>query len=215
MPGHGAPLITQPGHNSNMAEYLSGIPDPAIRAFVSDLAKKKIAETHLYLDWVTKALHHLSNNCTNFLARLNQHLRSSNKFVETMQAQFCKSSQKEMEIFKQYVSQNGFTSGYKAKFEDEIKFEASFSRSKHLTQMLEEFRDLADYKHHIIMQKLVVKKFQPAPVIQEMNKVVQIMKFDKQHSDSVNCVDIDPIGKLLVSASSDGTIRFIDLETMR
>lgn len=80
--------------------------------------------------------------------------------------------------------------------------------------MLEELRDVADYKHHVIMQKLVVKKFQPAPVIQNMSKVVQIMKFDSLHNESVNCVDIDPLGKLLVSASSDGTMRFIDLETM-
>ena len=49
-----------------------------------------------------------------------------------MEAKFIQSNQQEMELFKNYISQNGFASGYKSKFEDEIKFEASFSRSKHL-----------------------------------------------------------------------------------
>ena len=78
---NGGPLVTQPGTNSTMAEYLSGIPDPSIRAFVSDLARKKISETHVYLDWVTKAIHHLSNNCTGFLNKLSQHLKTSNKMI--------------------------------------------------------------------------------------------------------------------------------------
>lgn len=209
------PLISQPGRDGTMAEYLSGIPDPIIRAFISDLAKKKISETHVFLDWISKAINHLSNHCTGFLDTLSQHLKSSNKMISTLEAKFIQSNQQEMELFKTYISKNGFVSGYKSKFEDEIKFEASISRSKHLTKMLEELRDLGDYKHHLIMQKLVVKKFHPAPVIQDMNKVVQILKFDKLHKDSVNCVDIDPFGKLLVTASSDGTIKFIDLETMK
>lgn len=93
MPDHNSqPLITQAGSNSSMAEFLSGIPDPAIRSFVSDIAKTKIAETHIYLDWVSKALHHLSNNCQGFLDRLNNHLRTSNKMIETLKAGYAKST---------------------------------------------------------------------------------------------------------------------------
>jgi WD40 repeat protein len=120
-----------------------------------------------------------------------------------------------MDLFKSYISKNGFTARYKSVFSDEIKFEGSFNKGKTVHAMLEELRDVADYKHHVIMQKLVVKRFQPAPVIQDLTKVVQIVKFDNVHKDAVNCVDIDPLGKLLVSASSDGTIRFIDLESMK
>lgn len=80
--------------------------------------------------------------------------------------------------------------------------------------MLEEVRDLADYKHHVIMQKLVVKKFQPAPVVQDLTKLVQIVTFDKIHNDGINCVDMDPYGKILVSGSNDGFLKFLDLETM-
>jgi WD40 repeat protein len=80
--------------------------------------------------------------------------------------------------------------------------------------MLEEVRDLADYKHHAIMQKLVIKKFQPAGVVQDLSKLVQIVNFDKIHSEGVNCIDMDPYGKILVSGSNDGFLKFLDLETM-
>lgn len=197
-----------------MAEYVSAIPDGVIRHFMSDLATKKIAETHLFLEWISKAMHQLALNCPKFIDRLSAHLRTTNKMVETMKEGFILSTQNEMTKFKNYISENGFAAGFKATFEDEIKFRGSFSSAKSVAQMLEEVRDLADYKHHMIMQKLVVKKFQPAPVIQDLSKLVQIVAFDKIHSEGINCVDMDPYGKILVSGSNDGYLKFVDLETM-
>lgn len=142
-----------------MAEYVSAIPDGVIRHFMSELANLKIAETHIFLEWVSKAMHQLVFNCPKFIERLSAHLRTGSKMAETMKESFVLSTQNEMSKFKNYISENGFATGFKATFEDEVKFRGSFSSSKSVASMLEEIRDLADYKHHIIMQKLVIKKF--------------------------------------------------------
>ena len=96
MPDHSynqqGPLITQNGPNSTMAEYLSSIPDPTARAFVSELARKKISETHSFIDWVCKALHHYGNNCSGFLEKLNSHLSSTNKMIDALSCQFLAST---------------------------------------------------------------------------------------------------------------------------
>ena len=197
-----------------MAEYVTGIPDGPIRHFMSELASKKVAETHLFLEWVSKAMHQLAHNCPKFIDRLSSHLRTTNKMIECLKESYVTSTQNEMSTFKNYISDNGFATGFKATFEDEVKFRGSFTNSKSVAEMLEEVRDLADFKHHLIMQKLVVKKFQPAPVVQDLTKLVQIVTFDKIHNDSINCVDLDPYGKILVSGSNDGSLKFVDLESM-
>jgi WD40 repeat protein len=96
MPDHSynkqGPLITQNGPNSTMAEYLSSIPDPTARAFVSELSRKKISETHSFIDWVCKALHHYGNNCSGFLEKLNSHLSSTNKMIDALSCQFLAST---------------------------------------------------------------------------------------------------------------------------
>lgn len=153
------PKITHTNKYSVMAEYVSAIPDPACRNFVSELAAKKITETHFYLEWVAKVMHQLAVNCPKFMDRLNIHLRSTNKMIECVKESFAVSTQNEMAALKTYISENGFASGFNTSFQDEIQFKGSFNNSKSVAQMLEEVRDLADYKHHVIMQKLVVQKF--------------------------------------------------------
>ena len=97
MPDTNGPLPGVPVNKAqSMAEFISGIPDNNIRAFISDLAKKKLQETHLYLDWVCKAVNNLSNVCPGFIDKLSSHLTSTNKMIESMHSNFCKNSQSEM-----------------------------------------------------------------------------------------------------------------------
>lgn len=200
----------------NLAEYLSAIPDKTIRSLVSELARMKLKETHKVLDWYTKALWHLTHNCPNFIDNLSNHIQSATESIfKSFDNTFKKNSIGEINFFKNYLTSNNLMGNYKATYDKEIDFEAEFTAGKSITQTLDEIKDLADYKHHQIMKKLAIKRFSPAPVIQDMKKIVQIVNFDKLHKASVNCVDICPFGKILVSASNDGSIKFIDLETMK
>lgn len=214
MPGQQSePLIG--ASRLSLAEYLSAIPDQNIRGFVSELAKMKLKETHSVLDWYTKALWHLTHNCPKFIDNLTNLITSSSSTImKQFRDEFNKGSLKEINFFKSYMKDAKLLGKYKATFDKEIDFEAEFTQGKTLSQQLEELRELADYKHLQIMQKLAIKKFTPAPVVQDMKKIIQIMSFDKLHKESVNCVDICPFGKILASASNDGTIKFIDLESM-
>lgn len=200
----------------NLAEYLSAIPDQGIRNFVSELAKIKVKETHDVLDWYTKALWHLSHNCPQFIEKLTNHIRTSSQtLIGQFTAKFKSSSMDEKTYLKSYMKNNGLLGKFKPSFDKEIDFESEFTKGKPLSQQLEELRDLADYKHHQIMRKLAIKKFSPAPVVQQMKQIVKVVNFDRLHNESVNCVDICPFGKILASASNDGTIKFIDLESMK
>lgn len=38
--------------------------------------------------------------------------------------------------------------------------------------------------------------------------------FDNMHKERVNCVDICPYGRLMASGSSDGAIKFVDLDEL-
>jgi len=197
-----------------LAEYLSAIPDPNIRGVISQIAQAKLRETHGILDWITKALWNLSHNCPGFLDKIIQNVRKSNQMISKFSQLFQKTSQSEKEFFQTFVKKEGFLGKYKKDYAKEIQFEAEFTSNKPLSTQLEELRDLADYRHHLIMQKLAIKRFNPAPVIQDLKKIIKINNFDNIHKDSVNCIDICPFGKILASASSDGTIKFIDLEEM-
>lgn len=48
-----------------------------------------------------------------------------------------------------------------------------------------------------------------------MNEAKVIKNFNDTFKSSVNCIDICPWSKILVSASSDGTARIVDLDTCR
>lgn len=211
--GESQPLIG--GSSLNLAEYLSAIPDKDIRSFISELARIKLKETHMVLDWYTKALWHLTHNCPKFIDNLSNHIKSSaSALYQHFSNLFKTNSLKEINEFKSYLNNNKMMGNYKSTYDKEIDFEAEFTSGKSLTQQLDEIRELADYKHHQVMQKLAIKRFTPAPVIQNLKEIIQIMAFDKMHKESVNCLDICPFGKVLATASNDGSIKFIDLESM-
>jgi WD40 repeat protein len=212
MPTSTTPVVG--GSRLSLAEYLSAIPDGNIRGVISQIALAKLKETHSILDWLTKALWHLSHECPGFLDKMIQNVTKSNDMVASFQKVFRTSTLNEQDFFQKYLKKGKYTKGYKKDFAQEIRFEEEFTANKTLSTKLEEIRDLADYRHHIIMQKLAIKRFSPAPVIQDMKKIAKIDHFDNMHKDSVNCIDICPFGKILASASSDGTIKFIDLEDM-
>ena len=204
----GAQIISLP-------EYLSQIPDEGIRQFISRVSKAKLSETYAVLDWYTKAIWYLSNNVSNFVPNLSRIIQTDKNIEKKFSEMFTTSSTNEMLGFKKLINSYDLLKNFNKKFEDEIKFEAEFTKKKNLQDKLKDLEDLCDYNHHVIMSKLKVRKFTPAPVVQNLSEVVQILKFDSLHNEAVNCIDICPHVKLLASASSDGTIKFIDLETMK
>ena len=198
----------------SFAEYLSAIPDQKIRSTISQIAKIKIQELHKLLDFYTKAFWSITHNHSQFLSKLTNLLNKDSSLITSFKTQFSSSTSADIQFLEDYLKFNHLTpQNYNLK--REVYFEAEFSgSSKPLAKQLDEIRDLADYQHHVVMRKLAVKSFEPAPIVQSMKKVSKIVNFDKLHKDAVNCVDICPFGKLLITASSDGTIKCIDLETM-
>lgn len=209
------PNEPNPSKIIELPDYLSQIPDVGIRQFMSNLAKVKIEETYELLDWYTKAIWFLTSNAPNFGSKLSNLIQTNHQIFENLKKLFHQSSLSEMKGLKKNFDKFKLLTGYKKSFEDEIKFESEFTKGKSLQQKVREVEELADYNYHVIKNKLQVKKFRPAPVVQDLKDILQVIKFDDWHKDSVNCIDICPAGKLLASASSDGTVRFIDLESMK
>ena len=86
--------------------------------------------------------------------------------------------------------------------------------NQNVHRLMQELKEMADYSHQKILKKIEVKKLVYPQVIHNLKKMKKINHFNNVHADSVNCIDICPFGKLLVSASNDGTIKMIDLEAL-
>lgn len=193
----------------SLSEYLSNIPDALIRQFVSEIAKIRMRETYSMIERLTKTVWDLSLNQPNFMNSLSTHLQS-NSMAPFMAPIFSQSTNNEMTSFNNWLKSLKLIPS-QTNPDDVIADEVKGPGTRPMSNLIDEIKDIINYKHLQVMKRLTVQRFVASPVQQTMNDLKLICNFNSLHKSSVNCVDICPFSKLLVTASSDGTAKFVDL----
>jgi len=200
------------GAMPDLSEYLTNIPDTMVRHLVSEIVQFKIQETFNVVEWITKAFWHLSTTDKEFLSIASSFANGINPAREFSKI-FGESTLKERKELDLWMQEKRFikSSSYLKDVEKEIR---QWSSVKTNSQILSEIRDVVDYRHHLMVQRLTSNKFNPPPFDQKIERIHRINHFDDIHKEAVNCVDICPMSRILVSASNDCSVKVIDLSDL-
>lgn len=205
-----AEFSQQSASGKSLAERLTLIGSESLRSLISNIAKTKLDETFFFLDQMTKIFHKLCMEDPNF--DLKAKAFDTEQLVLELKSVFQKEAKDSISALN--LTLQRFKLAQNDTHMTNLDTGLALAKPRALFDKIQEMKELADYRHHEMLQKIVQKQFNSAPMVQNMKQIQRVVKFDKMHRDAVNCIDICPMAKLLVSGSSDGTVKVVDLENM-
>ena len=123
-----------------------------------------------------------------------------------------------IKFFKEmFIDKNNTTVHQKKnKVFDELNFGNEFRTKLTMREKINELDDLMNYDYKMIVDRLQKKKenFPDMFNNEPFSQLLKIQEFDKLHKDKINTLEICPNSKLCATGSNDGTVKFIDLETL-
>ena len=203
--------------STSILENLTEIPDKKFRKFIRDLSSLLISESHYLLEWYSKSVWYLCQNSGNYFTSLSGQLANEDLMFKNFEKFIKSKTNEKIHFFKSIFIDKPIEPVLKKnKVFDELNFGNEFRTKLTQREKMTELDDLMNYDYKIIVDRLQKKREDFPSLFQEpFSNLLSTNLFDKLHRDKINTLEICPNSKLCASGSNDGTIKFIDLETMQ
>lgn len=178
-----------------------------------------VTELHLTIEWFAKSVWYLNKNKHDYFHQLNTILNNDNSIINNFDIFNKNQTFENIKYFKSiFINENLEKLLTETKqFDHNTSFRKEFQDRYTTKEKLSEIDEILSYDHNQIVRRLAANDKPIYPNLRPLEpftKHFKTINFDKLHRDSINSLEICPNSKLLASASSDGTINFIDLETV-
>lgn len=198
---------------NDLFSYLCEIPDPDISAALCAIAQEKLRLTFAQLDNFIKSVWSASKNLPDFAVFFKTSFgNQTTKNRQDLSSMIAKNCATELKLMTEGIQKLPSFKQNKDRFENLLNNELRHSENLPIQGIADQLKELVDFNQHTIRRRNFKRRIEPIPNLQTIREVYKTLDFDNIHKEKVNSVDICPYNKLLASCSSDGTIKFIDLD---
>jgi WD40 repeat protein len=195
--------------------YLCEIKDPDIAAILCAVSQEKVRQTFSVLDNFVKAAWAACSAMPDFAVQFKQLFQTPDcKSRQEFSALIGKNGTAELKHLTDHITKLTSYKKTKDSYESSLNAELKLSANLSVQNIADQLKELVDFSQHTIRRKNFKRRSPPAPAVQTLTECYKQKDFDNLHKEKVNCVDICPYSRLLASGSSDGTIRFVDLDDL-
>lgn len=201
-------------NTKDLFNYISDIPDPDVAGIVCSLAQEKLKQTFAVLDQFVKSTLSAIKAFPDFSLQFKGNFGPEGKLRTEYLTTLAKDANQELKILLDHIFKLGSYRQGKDAYEVGLNAELKLAAGLSIQHMSEQLKELVDYNQHVIRRRNFKKRAEPVPPVRTLTECYKQKDFDNIHKEKVNCVDICPFSKLMASGSSDGTIKFVDLDDL-
>lgn len=201
---------------NDLFSYLCEIPDPDISATLCMLSIEKVKQTFNILDNYIKTVWSACKLIPDFAAQFKALFSGPDaKSRFEVVAFMSKNGASELKMLTDFIPKLASYKKTKDQLDQSVNLEMRHSENLHIQGIADQIKELVDFNQHTIRRRNFKRRIDPVPTIHSIRQCHKILDFDNLHKERVNTLDICPFNKLMASGSSDGAIKFVDLDDQK